>query len=85
MVVMIVIGYSLILSYWKLCSFVFMYFRTSKFYHKTKRRKGYKKIEILYINEIYKCLVAVNCINRSEKDIRLFPADNIRRQLAILL
>jgi len=70
-----------------------MYFRTSKFYHKTKRRKeGYKKTEILYINkgkQIYKmpCCVAVNCINKSEKGIRLFkfPADNIRQQFAVLL
>jgi len=60
-----------------------MYFRTSKFYHKTKRRKeGYKKTEILYINEkIYKmlCCIAVNCINKSEKDSILFkfPADNM--------
>jgi len=50
------------------------------------------KKQILYINEgkkIYKMpyCVAVNCINRSEKYIRLFkfPADNIRRQLAVLL
>jgi len=64
-----------------------------KFYHKTKRRKEeYKKTEILYINEgkqIYKMsyCIAVNCINRSEKGIRLFKfsADNIRRQLAVLL
>jgi len=75
----------------KPCSFVFMYFHTSKFYHKTKRwKEGYKKIEILYVNKgkkIYKmpCCVAVNCINKSEKRIRLFkfPADNIRRQLAV--
>jgi len=44
----------------------------------TKRRKEeYKKPEILYINKgkkIYKmpCCVAINCINRSKKDIRLF-------------
>jgi len=70
-----------------------MYFHTSKFYHKTKKRKErYKKTEILYINEGKKickmpCYVAVNCISRSEKGIRLykFPADNIRRQLAVLL
>jgi len=55
-------------------------------------KERYKKIEILYINEgkkIYKmpCYVAVNCINRSEKSIRLFkfPADNICWQLAVLL
>ena len=71
-----------------------LYLRISdlKFYHKIKRWKGYKKTEILYINEgkkIYKmsCCIVVNCINKSEKDIRLFkfPADNIRRQLAVLL
>jgi len=67
-----------------------MYFRISKFYHKTKRQKeGYKETEILYINEdkkIYKmsCCVVINCINRLEKGIRLFkfPANNIR-QLAV--
>jgi len=66
-----------------------MYFRTSKFYYKIKKQKeGYKKIEIFYINEgkkIYKmpCCIAVNY--RLEKGIRLFefPADNIRRQLAV--
>jgi len=52
-----------------------MYFRISKFYllHKIKRRKeGYKKTEILYINEGKNVAVAINCINRLEKDIRLF-------------
>jgi len=59
--------------------------------HKTKRirrKEGYKKTEILTkTNKFIKYLVAINCINRSEKDIRLFkfPADNIRRQLAVLL
>ena len=52
-----------------------MYFHTSKCYHKTKRQKeGYKKTEMLYINEgkkIYKmpCCVTVNYINRLEKGI----------------
>jgi len=64
--------------------FIFMYFRISKFYRKTKKRR-IQKTEILYINEgkeIYKtlCCVTVNCISRSEKGIRLFkfPADNIQ-------
>ena len=67
-----------------------MYFCISKFYHKTKRRKeGYKKTEMLYINEgkkIYKmpCCVTVNYINRLEKVLFKFPADNIRRQFAVL-
>jgi len=70
-----------------------MCFRTLKFYHKTKRRKEeYKKTELLYINEGKKnykisCCVAINCINKSEKYIRLFkfPANNIHRQLTVLL
>jgi len=67
-----------------------MYFCTSKFYIRDEK-KNIKKTEILYINEgkkIYKMpCVAISCINRSEKNIRLFKfsADNIRRQLAVLL
>ena len=46
-------------------------------YEYKRRKEGYKKTEILYVNEgkkIYKmlCCVAVNCINRSKKGIRLF-------------
>jgi len=44
---------------------------------------------MLYINEgkkIYKmpCCVTVNYINRLEKVLFKFPADNIRRQFAVL-
>jgi len=66
-----------------------MYFRNFIVRLRDDIKEGYKKTEILYINEgkkFIKC-VAVNCINRLEKDIRLFkfPADNVCRQLAVLL
>ena len=53
-------------------------------------KKDIKKLKYYILtkaNKFIKYLVAINCINRSEKDIRLFkfPADNIRRQLAVLL
>jgi len=78
-----------LLSYWKPCSFIFMYFHTSKFYIRLKdEKKDIKKLKYYVLTKakkFIKYLVMVNCINRSEKGIWLFkfPAD-ICRQLVIL-